>query len=87
MKRLAATRRGSLRSTKVINALRKQGPHKEQPAMTYGAIDLHARYSQIRVLAADGAVFVETDGTRVEVRGWKGRRVVVGRQPQHADTR
>jgi transposase len=45
-----------LRSTKVINALRKQGPHKEQPAMTYGAIDLHARYSQIRVLAADGRV-------------------------------
>ena len=27
----------------------------------------------------DGAVFVETDGTKVEVRGWVGRRVVLRR--------
>jgi transposase len=48
-----------LRSTKVINALRKQGTHKEQPAMVYGAIDLHMRYSQIRIVDADGRVLRE----------------------------
>jgi transposase len=37
-------------------ALRKQGTQKEQPAMVYGAIDLHTRYSQIRILDATGAV-------------------------------
>ena len=46
--------RGSLRSTKRVNALVKQGPQKEQPAMVYGAIDLHMRYSQIRFLGEDG---------------------------------
>ena len=45
MKRLAATRRGSLRSTNKSYALWTQGSHKEQPAMMYGAIDLHLRYS------------------------------------------
>src|SRR5262245_48859511 len=29
---------------------------KEQPAMTYGAIDLHKRYSQIRIIDAEGQV-------------------------------
>jgi competence protein ComEC len=30
----------------------------------------------------DGAVFVETDGRAVEIRGWTGRALVVGRSPQ-----
>jgi competence protein ComEC len=38
-----------------------------------------ARYREIGAeifsTAQDGAVFVETDGTTVEVKGWKGRRV------------
>jgi transposase len=45
-----------LRSTNTSIALRKQGTHKEQPAMVYGAIDLHARYSQIRIVDETGAV-------------------------------
>src|SRR4029453_8380166 len=48
--------RGSFRSTKVINALRKQGTHKEQPAMVYGAIDLHSKESEIRIVTAEGEV-------------------------------
>jgi transposase len=40
----------------VLDALRKQGTHKEQPAMVYGAIDLHMRYSQIRVVDEHGHV-------------------------------
>ena len=43
MKRLAATVRGSVRSTETSDALHAQGSHKEQPAMMYGAIDLHLR--------------------------------------------
>jgi transposase len=50
--------RGSLRSTKVINALLKQGTHKEQPAMEYGAIDLHSKESEIRIVTAEGEVLV-----------------------------
>lgn len=38
-----------------------------------------SRGAEIFSTAEDGAVFVETDGTTVEVRGWAGRRVVFGR--------
>ena len=51
--------RGSLRSTERSIALDEQGTHKEQPAMLYGAIDLHLRYSEIRVIDADGRVVRE----------------------------
>ena len=37
---------------------RAQGA-KEQPAMEYGAIDLHTKESQIRIIDGDGAVVVE----------------------------
>jgi len=33
----------------------------------------------------DGAVFVETDGRRVEIRGWMGRQISIER-PLHAGT-
>src|SRR5688500_15605032 len=40
-------------------ALRKQGTHKGAASQVYGAIDLHARYSQIRVIDAEGRVLRE----------------------------
>ena len=36
--------------------------------------------SEIFSTAEDGAVFVETDGNKVEVRGWTGRRFTASRQ-------
>jgi len=40
-------------------------------------VDRYARAgSAIFSTAQDGAVMVETDGRKVEVTGWKGRRVV-----------
>jgi transposase len=50
----------------VINAL--EGA-KEQPAMEYGAIDLHTRRSQIRIVRKDGSVVLERriDTTRQEL--------------------
>jgi competence protein ComEC len=36
--------------------------------------------------AEDGAVFVETDGRQVEIRGWMGRQVSIERPPLHAGT-
>jgi competence protein ComEC len=36
--------------------------------------------------AEDGAVFVETDGETVEIRGWMGRQVSIERLPLHAGT-
>src|SRR3954463_2013427 len=59
MKRLAATSRGSLRSTRRVSPCAKQGPHKEQPAMVYGAIDLHTRRSEIRMVDSEGRVIRE----------------------------
>lgn len=37
---------------------RAQGA-KERPAMEYGAIDLHAKHSQVRIVTAHGTVVVE----------------------------
>ena len=37
----------------------RQGTQKEQPAMEYGAIDLHKRYTWIRLVTADGVVTLE----------------------------
>jgi transposase len=76
MKRLAATKRGSLRSTKVINALQTQGTHKEQPAMEYGAIDLHLRRSQFRIVREDGLIVKEGkfDTTRADLTRIFGAR-------------
>jgi competence protein ComEC len=47
--------------------------------------------SAIFSTAEDGAVFVETDGQRVDIRGWEGRQISIERLPPHrgtpADTR
>src|SRR6478609_6254434 len=59
MKRLAATSRGSLRSTTRVSPCGQQGTHKEQPAMVYGAIDLHTRRSEIRMIDGEGRVIRE----------------------------
>src|SRR5688572_21211081 len=52
MKRLAVLERASLRCT---SRERAQGA-KEQPAMEYGAIDLHTKKSQVRIVREDGSV-------------------------------
>src|SRR5204863_4696219 len=49
----------SLRSTNGVTPCGNRALKKEQPAMVYGAIDLHMRYSQIRIVDADGAVLRE----------------------------
>jgi len=36
--------------------------------------------------AEDGAVFVETDGRRVDIRGWLGRQLSFERLPLDAGT-
>src|SRR6185436_7973057 len=59
MKRLAATYRGSLRSTNGVSPCGNRALKKEQPAMVYGATDLHMRYSQIRIVDAEGRVLRE----------------------------
>jgi hypothetical protein len=48
------------------NALKAQ---KEQPAMDYGAIDLHTRRSQIRIVREDGSVVLDgrIDTTRADL--------------------
>jgi transposase len=49
---------------------------KEQPAMEYGAIDLHSRRSQIRMVREDGTVILDrrVDTTRADLEGLFGRR-------------
>jgi competence protein ComEC len=42
--------------------------------------------SAIFSTAIDGAVFVETDGRRVDIRGWMGRELSIERLPVHAGT-
>jgi transposase len=57
----------------VKNALKAQ---KEQPAMEYGAIDLHTRRSQIRIVSEAGAVVLERriDTTRAALAALFGTR-------------
>jgi competence protein ComEC len=43
--------------------------------------------SAIFSTAEDGAVFVETDGQRVDIRGWEGRQISIERLPPHRGTR
>jgi beta-lactamase superfamily II metal-dependent hydrolase len=40
-----------------------------------------ARSAELFSTAEDGAVFVETDGAQVDVRGWTGRRVTFATSP------
>src|SRR5688500_18602776 len=57
MKRLAATYAVVACAPPIgVSPCRNRAVKKEQPAMVYGAIDLHMRYSQIRVIDAAGAV-------------------------------
>jgi transposase len=56
MKRLAATDVVACAPQQVITPCNDRALTKEQPAMMYGAIDLHARYSQIRIIDAEGRV-------------------------------
>src|SRR5687767_9625301 len=57
MKRLAATYAVVACAPPIgVSPCRNRALKKEQPAMVYGAIDLHMRYSQIRVIDAAGAV-------------------------------
>src|SRR5262245_16917672 len=71
MKRLAVLE-CSVRCTR-INALRGA---KEQPAMEYGAIDLHTRRSQIRIVTADGTVVLDR---RVDTRRSEFTRLFASR--------
>ena len=84
MKRLAATRRGSLRSTnKSVRPVCRRALSKEQPAMVYGAIDLHLRYSWIRVVDAEGRVLREQRVVTTRERltasfeGWGPMRILL----------
>ena len=49
---------------------------KEQPAIEYGAIDLHTRRSQIRIVNEEGAVLLDRriDTTRADLDRVWGRR-------------
>src|SRR4249920_2890615 len=71
MKRLAVLE-CSVRCTR-MNALRGA---KEQPAMEYGAIDLHTRRSQIRIVTADGTPVMDR---RIDTRRGEFARVFDGR--------
>src|SRR5262245_27278236 len=57
--------------------------NKEQPAMMYGAIDLHMRYSQLRIVTATGEVLrdrrVPTTGERLvdACAGYGALRILV----------
>src|SRR5512135_353379 len=55
MKRLADPREGAVG----LPDQRRAHGRKEQPAMEYGAIDLHTKDSQIRIVTADGTVVCE----------------------------
>jgi transposase len=60
-------------AAQVGNALKAQ---KEQPAMEYGAIDLHARHSLIRIVDVDGRVMLDQ---RIATTAEAFQRVFAGR--------
>src|SRR3954470_3940655 len=68
MKRLAATYVVACAPQNRVTPCGNRALTKEQPAMTYGAIDLHTRYSQIRIIDDEGQVIGErritTEATR-----------------------
>jgi transposase len=74
MKRLADPAVVAYRSTRI----RRAHGAKEQPAMEYGAIDLHTKHSQIRIVTADGTVIVER---RIVTRPDQFAAVFGGRDP------